>query len=243
MASSPWIDCLARELGGVVLRPSVRNVHELRIAIRRVQAWMGLLSSPAPEEFTHALGRLMPVLGKIRDLDVMSRHELSVWIDLPPREGLEQKLTRRLQRHLPALNLSGVEFEEASLSGALPAIEKLVESFFDRGYKAASEGATLAEIHQFRLAVKRLRYSFDALELPDRSEALVPVQKVLGQLNDLRQLRRAIARRYRDTEAGQSLEAQLEERKQAFVLCWQTEIAPRERELRQQWLSEPSASE
>lgn len=65
-------------------------------------------------------------------------------------------------------------------------LEPCVERFFAAGKRAAASD-DVEELHEFRIAAKRLRYSIEILDREggqDRLKRLRRVQQILGEMND-----------------------------------------------------------
>jgi len=74
-----------------------------------------------------------------------------------------------------------------------------VKGFFQEGRKAMKRNRTWSQLHQFRIATKKFRYTLELFQpvygpaLDARLEALRKIQKLLGSINDAVNTRKLIA--------------------------------------------------
>ena len=210
-------------------------LHDFRVALRRcrsvLRAYRPWLGKAAGKRIRRSLRRLMRQTGRSRDAEVQI-----LWLEgVRPalrrgeRAGLNYLLARLRRRrhagHAAAAAVVRSRFErlEAELRARLERLqpaaltfgralgERLQEHAADLSARltTASESAGGAELHDARLAVKRLRYlaepGIDRLTGgAAASSALKGLQDVLGELNDARVLAAAVDRELARVAAAQT---------------------------------------
>jgi len=203
--------CLRRAAGQPA---SDEAVHDLRVAIRRVLAWIAVREALAgPDrrlrETRLSLGALMSPLGKLRDAHVKRdwirklvpegdepsylyaiqvANEILRW-EARVRERLGEKSTGRLRVPLPEGKTSA-----GGRTAAAPPAAKFLGGLareVSRHRKAALDPARPEPLHRMRLAFKRYRYAAEVL-LPlfpkateETANRLHAFQTLLGTIHDL----------------------------------------------------------
>jgi CHAD domain-containing protein len=194
---------------------SPEAVHDLRVAVRRFNQALAIskpfLSSRAVKKIRQRIKAIMTLAGAVRDCDIaLKLVTLSKAEDVA---GVEAKLrTRRAdaQKFLAAsLRQWTAEKSASKWRSALVAetaiaetqpvtveamarreLPPLVEAFFREGRRAARQEASAKQLHKFRLAAKRFRYTLELfVELygpvaGDWVEHLRATQALLGSIND-----------------------------------------------------------
>ena len=206
-------------------RPGRREaLHDFRVALRRcrnvLRAYRPWLGKAAGKRVRRSLRRLMRQTNRSRDAEVQIRWLEGVRPALrrSERAGLNYllaRLRRRRQAGQAAAAALRARFERldaevrARLERAAPAALTFGRAFGERLQEyaaevtarlaAAAEPARGGELHDARLAVKRLRYL--AAPVVDglaggaaAAAALKGLQEVLGELNDARVLAAAVDR-------------------------------------------------
>ena len=206
-------------------RPGRREaLHDFRVALRRcrnvLRAYRPWLGKAAGKRVRRSLRRLMRQTNRSRDAEVQIRWLEGVRPALrrSERAGLNYllaRLRRRRQAGQAAAAALRARFERldaevrARLERAAPAAMTFGRAFGERLQEyaaevtarlaAAAEPARGGELHDARLAVKRLRYL--AAPVVDglaggaaAAAALKGLQEVLGELNDARVLAAAVDR-------------------------------------------------
>jgi CHAD domain-containing protein len=165
------------------------NVHQLRVATRRLDAGLAVFAEYLPRErlarVHKPLRRLRRVTRDLRDLDVLAERlaqqidaasgddVLAVVAELRSRRGdaadrlreVQERLsrkgfTRRLKGLLKRARWRGPGVEPAFAEASAKLIRPVMDEFF----AAAEEDlADVGALHQFRLRAKRLRYSLELL--------------------------------------------------------------------------------
>ena len=125
-------------------------------------------------------------------------------------------------------------------------LPRLAERFFARGRRAARPNASAADLHRFRLAAKRFRYTLELFRpvygpgLERRMAALRGIQQILGDANDCATARQLLlAGRERNSRYARGAAAFIEERAALLAIqfrdFWtQTFDAPGEQ---QRWMN------
>jgi CHAD domain-containing protein len=232
---------LRRKLARTAASASSAAVHDLRVSIRRFQQVLAVFKAAFPahqrKKIRRKLKQLMDPAGEVRNCDIAAilipKLDPKSAPQLRPRlqrdrKTAERKLTQSLRRLVDrdlgakwrveleidrtvAQNGSGRrEFPQA----AQHAVRKMATKFLTLGKKAASPETSAQEVHKFRIASKKFRYTLELVE-PFYGGALNPwlervkeVQSVLGDANDCETVRRMAS----DWNAGEGLLAKLEKR-------------------------------
>ena len=210
---------LAFQANRVAKSPSANPVHDLRVAVRRLDQAITTYSVHLPRKpakrIRKQLKTVLSAAGAVRDCDIASKisekfsQPEAMVLNRYARELRKNKekslllilknlfLRTRLSKWCDNLSLNTppsdfhTDTVEALATSSLPG---LAWRFFDGGEKAA--GYTSAEeLHNFRICAKRFRYTLE-LFLPVYgaiAEGLVrdvrSVQSVLGTINDYRTVR------------------------------------------------------
>lgn len=173
---------------GVRLGEDPEELHDMRVAIRRLRAALKLYADALPkraERFERDLRYIASALGKVRDLDV----HLERLAAGPPRNGevleeivaaLEERRVEARRRMLEALDSNRYERFVASFSGTLrrgrsptstrPILEAapdLVRRRYKKARKAADgliEESPPEDFHDLRKKGRRLRYALEPLQ-------------------------------------------------------------------------------
>lgn len=173
---------LDAQMGLALARCGEDEVHDFRVAVRRIGQALRVFAHLFPDREARSLRRaLKPALdaaAHVRDLDVDSAllRRLGMRAAHPLLERMKADRERgalALRGHLyllrseeiPTVWLDRLELlretgEDASQAarGLLP---PLAEEFFKAGRKAAARAGAAAQLHAFRLAAKRFRYTLE----------------------------------------------------------------------------------
>lgn len=194
-------------------RPGEKEIHDLRVSIRRLLSFCGVAASLSGKEAipgseSRRIKELMGPLGRLRDAQVKIEwlkrivpigdegtylYALSVLSDAEKWEGRVRDLMRktvvrrlkaqRLKMNFPVLPKNRLEKKAA---GLLAAQRRIVESFRE----SARNEDNAEALHRMRLAFKIYRYSAEVLaplfpRVTARSlERLHGFQTLLGNLHD-----------------------------------------------------------
>src|SRR5215467_5759237 len=234
-------------------------VHDLRVAIRRFTQALAIskpfLPSRAVKKIRRRIKAIMTLASAVRDCDIAlklvtlskAKDAAMVTAKLRTRRTEAQKVLAASLRRWTAENslskwrraLRG----EATTGKSQPAtpeamarreLPSLAEAFFREGRRAASQEASAKQLHKFRLAAKRFRYSlelFAELYGPlagDWVEQLRTTRALLGSINDCAVTRRLVE----ELDAGAGTVAALKNRQKRKT-----------REFREAWEEDLNSSE
>jgi CHAD domain-containing protein len=195
---------------GVRLGDDPEELHDLRVAVRRLRALLRAARealAPEAEELRQELRWLGGELGPARDLDVLIerlRAEADAELDPPDREAFEPILGRLAADRAAAGAQIGSalsserygalldrleQFVEAPPFAAKLSLEKLAAAEFRRAKKAErglSKPPADDELHALRIRAKRARYAAELAGKPTRrvAESARKLQDVLGAHQD-----------------------------------------------------------
>jgi CHAD domain-containing protein len=196
----------------------VEHVHRLRVGTRRAMAAWRLFRDWLPQKRARRikkwLQKIRTTAGEARDLDVLaerlqrelgddardilaeiSKHRAKVQPDiirLADRARRRDRLARRIDKLITGIKpcCNGRTCDECApfQAWAKKKLAEIAGDFFD---ELPTEDAEPAELHQFRIRAKALRYAIELLAPafpPDLREVHYPVveelQERLGQIND-----------------------------------------------------------
>lgn len=182
-------------------------VHDVRVAIRRFSQVLSVFARLLPADKAKAVRKklrsLMAAAGKTRDLDVAleligARAPVSLRKTLAAcRWKAAAKLERRLHRALAgdwprkwSECLSVADTGRQAMVFATALLRPAERAFLKQGDLAALPRTAAADLHKFRIAAKRFRYSLevfaplDTARFVPRIEAIRGIQQILGDAND-----------------------------------------------------------
>ena len=102
-------------------------------------------------------------------------------------------------------------------------LPKKTEKYFKAGREAADGKRSPEELHRFRIATKRFRYSLELFRpvygssLERQLDALRKIQNVLGKLNDYHTMRGLFSK---DKSVEAKLEREMAKKLKEFHECW-----------------------
>jgi CHAD domain-containing protein len=213
---------LAVQIARTVKCTGAGEVHDLRVCVRRFTQVLVVLKAcfPAGESrrIRRRLKKIMTQAGDVRNCDVALRllgepscgaTGESIEHFRTQRERAARTLTASLKRWVRRGSSSkwrsdllrgsasdGAPVEEA----ARRALPPMAKEYFERGKDAAAPDRTVEELHAFRIAAKRLRYTVDLFapvygaSLNGLRQQLRGVQTLLGGVSDCATVRRMVAR-------------------------------------------------
>ncbi|HEU0123133.1 MAG TPA: CHAD domain-containing protein [Bryobacteraceae bacterium] len=191
------LDRLTRELERVAAHSGEDAVHDVRVAVRRAAEALRLTGQDMPKarRLRRELRTVRRDAAAVRDRDVARR--LLRRLGLPAADPaliylagqrdcaasqLRGDLSRLLQKDRPARWRKWSDHAREPVADLPVAIAK----FFEAGREAAASGEP-GELHQLRIAAKRLRYTIEILD-PEGGEAplagLRALQRQLGAMQD-----------------------------------------------------------
>jgi CHAD domain-containing protein len=258
---------LAFQVGRTIKFHNAEAVHDLRVSIRRFAQALRVLKpcfrGKELRKIRRELKSIMTVAGEVRNHDIALK--LLAKSKRAERSGLQPKIQsrrREAERSLATLLKSwlerksslkwrgalesaaaeaGADFAKApTAQTARQMLPGMAQDFFERGDEAASVKAPLRELHRFRLASKKFRYTlelFTALggaALNPKLEAIRGVQTLLGDINDFETVREMLAQ----YEGAETVVAWLKKRQRKrlaeFREYWAATFAPPAE--RQNWI-------
>ena len=184
-------------------RPSPDEIHDLRVATRRIQVMRGLMprkvrNSKDSKAFNFALKSVMKATSQLRDLDTLMVTLKSFKGNLPPGilVNLENQRSDSAARAKVTIGaLAGVQvpaLDTSKLRG-----KKLSRRFRKGARKHSREASSLltqvlndeskvVELHSLRKEAKKMRYMLElADKTPKRFSPLAKWQESLGAIHDL----------------------------------------------------------
>ena len=175
------------------LNPSTKNVHDLRVTVRRAQAvlWLAKYSSPhfSFHRLSTSLRRLGQVLGCQRQLDVAIQDASDYNLALRELKSNRRKARHEVVEYLKARRRRDISHQigkavlemrrpsELDLEPAFIELDKRIDLWLQKR-KLNNE-----EFHKLRIVAKRARYVIEAVGKPARP--LRRLQNRLGRGHDL----------------------------------------------------------
>lgn len=206
------------------------EVHDFRVAVRRLsqalRVFGGLLPGKEAKRMRKALKPALDAAAQVRDLDVDS--DLLARLGLRKDHPLLEKM--RSDREGAALGFLGQlyllrsqgapldwlgrldalrEVEEDAAAHGRALLPRMAAEFFAAGRKAVEKPAAAAQLHAFRLAAKRFRYTLEIFSgfygpvFERRLGQVREIQGILGRRQDC-----AVAARLLEAAASFDPEAQ-----------------------------------
>lgn len=196
---------LERNLGLFLKTGGVDEVHDVRVALRRADAYFDLLPkrirrSKEAEETARKRKRLMKRTAAIRDLDAIrskvsggprgaGRGRLLRGIGKERRKLIKKANESAISlRRSPAPALTADGVQDAELGRRF---DKIVRKLTARMNKlvplVVGDPSKLKELHRLRIDCKQLRYTYELAESSGRSEELAflrELQDALGVIHD-----------------------------------------------------------
>ena len=208
---------LAFRVGRAAKSPDSAQIHDLRVAIRRFsqvfRAFKPCFRGKEVRRIRQELKRIMAIAGEVRNQDVLlklvskanldsdadllmttknERHEAERSLISLLRSWLERKSSMKWRTALEAA-VAQTDSDSSSVVIVQPAqkgLPRMAEEFFERGAEAARPKASPRQMHRFRIACKKFRYTLELYAplygpaLNPRLEDLKRLQTVLGDIND-----------------------------------------------------------
>lgn len=258
---------LAFQIGRAIKSRKPDTIHDLRVSIRRFEQALRIFKpcfrGKEVRKIRRELKQIMYLAGQVRNHDLATK----VLTNRKRFEGtaLQQKIQirrREVERSLVTLLKSWLDRKSslkwrAALERAAAAtrddfskapivqtarqtLPGMLEDFFERGDAAAGAKASPRDLHRFRLASKKFRYTLElftpvyGLSLNPRLDGLRRIQTLLGDINDFETLRNLL----RPYEGAEALMGWLKKRQRKrfteFAEYWSTNFAASED--RQSWI-------
>ncbi|HEX6663746.1 MAG TPA: CHAD domain-containing protein [Gaiellaceae bacterium] len=209
---------------GTRLGEDIEELHDMRVASRRLRAAVALFEDVLPAEAARLrpeLAWLGRTIGAVRDLDVQLA-QLEEWLEEVPEpdreplarlrallteerararatmlEALDSKRYERLIRRFGAMLRSRSGARTPPARGAAPELVERRQAAVRKAIKRIDPDADATEYHRLRIACKRFRYALEFLSdiYPDETKRLVKQAVALQDLlGDYQDAHVAIAR-------------------------------------------------
>ena len=247
------VETCGKLLGGLSaqIQATIRScdadaVHDLRVAIRRsnqaLHSFDFCFDSRAVKKIRKRLKKTMRLAGCVRNMDIAMRFEdkwkLSNQHHLAKqREDLAQELTRYLERWVERGWIADltVQLKTQTPDPALDSVQEharrllgpMSAEFIKRGNGAAAPHATSSEMHGFRIAAKKFRYTMElfstnhGLALKARIAQVRRLQTILGDVNDCVTLKDILS----GDEAASKLDKRQRQKTDQFRKQWAAKFA------------------
>jgi CHAD domain-containing protein len=230
-------------MGAAIHTDGADAIHDLRVAIRRFAQSMAVFKASFPQKESRKIRRrlkaILTLAGEVRDCDIaletLTAHgETALAAELRARRKSGQgQFIASLKRWVTRHSLSKWRRVLRAGAGSLPVEEsaqrelcRLAKGFFREGSRAAGAHATAGELHEFRIAAKKLRYTlelFQGLYGPAAEEWLVrirDVQSLLGSINDYRAVRSLVSDLNGDPRIAAALRRKQHRKTEEFRRLW-----------------------
>ncbi len=208
------LNTLKKEITGLNIKSSRKEIHDLRVSCRRLESKSIVLKINSLERFSKELIR---ALGPIRSLDVCQRdlknrfknksgkekELLSLiipWIK-NKRKKLQKALLREVKKEKKITLLEKIALEDLKKSVPLKDLEPVLEKELQQGWALVLKNWALFEekekisaLHEVRISLKKFRYLVEVKEeCTPASKSSVPeikaIQDRLGLIHDAEVLR------------------------------------------------------
>lgn len=229
-----------RERDRVLANPGEDPVHDLRVALRRMEQVFEVFDiEPLAFDSIAArkqLNEWLRAAGRVRDCDVVMPLLEAPWTNdlLAYRRERVKELLEALRtgpmaspnRHRyrgPALSEEVAQFARITLP-------REAKEYFKAGARAANKNHSLGRLHEFRLHGKSLRYSIELFEplygphLDHLTKLLKRTQQLLGEMADARAGLKLVKQMNAPDSALEPLRRLAHEKREAFALRWREEV-------------------
>jgi CHAD domain-containing protein len=266
---SALVDRFASEMARSLEHPEPDEVHDLRVAIRRLDQAFELyrewLPSKAAKKMQRRIHDVLKLAGDVRDCDIAVHLEESLELQLA--EKLRARIQRLRERGLKRLTteVDGLTRKKTvekwrsqlmldDVHEAAPALiaqtaatvlPDAAEQFIQSGSRLAEGRGSGRRLHALRIAAKQLRYSLEPFSdlygagMRKRIESVRDVQTVLGHLQDCVATRRMLRDLGASREMVAPLRAEQEKRFKEFRELWPERFGPSAAGSWKRYLSRP----
>ena len=250
------LDRVAFQVSTAIARRDTEAIHDLRVAMRRFAQGLVVfrphVGSRKPKKIRRALKQVMELAGAVRDYDVALgfvskmgspyaarlRKALGVERKNAERELIEslkhwvaRKTSRKWREELEGAHFTRIpdELTPAEIAGG--ELPRMATAFLAWGERAARTKSSAEELHQFRLAAKKFRYTLEifAVLYQQSIEMWLPllkkVQQLLGRINDCSSFRRLLSRLGRHPKLEAQLKLKERRRTAEFRRFWTREVS------------------
>lgn len=165
--------------------PDEENVHDLRIASRRLLTLIKVFNL---DPFSNPLKKAAKKLGKLRDLDVVIDHAKTYGLETndlkKERKDLRRKVRKFFTKDHKKLIEKLIHHSQISLTNKNDTyFAKTVDDFREQMNQWEHVSLGRENFHEFRIALKKTRYLLEA-QGKDVKE-LKKLQDILGDIHDL----------------------------------------------------------
>jgi CHAD domain-containing protein len=245
---------LVSQIQRTLRSPGVDEVHDLRVAIRRLDQVLRVFKpqfrGKEAKRVHRELKKHLSLAGDVRDLDIATG--LLAKSKLSEAAGLRSKFDGRRNESAQALNARLRDWTKRRTAAkwrrklliegagegtrtvadvAREVLPRLAGRFFAVGERAAGAVPRVEPLHKLRIAGKKLRYSLEVFAplhesvLRSRIGQLKELQGLLGDIHDAEAVQEMVMRE----GGGRKLEAELAKRRDKrvsqFTKCWEEEFA------------------
>lgn len=169
----------------VHLQPDEENVHDLRIASRRL---LTLIRVFELDPFSKPLKKAANKLGELRDVDVSVSHADLYGLDTKKLKNERKKLRKKVRKFFTKqhekiidkiIHHAQVKLQEKDEDD----LHRVVDKYKEEMMKWKDVPIGRENFHQFRIALKKARYLLEAQG--EKVKDLVKLQDLLGDIHDL----------------------------------------------------------
>ena len=258
---------LAFQISRTIKAHNASSVHDLRVTIRRfeqaLRTFKPCFHGKDIRRIRRELKQIVTAAGEVRNHDIAlkllakSKRVQRTGLQLKVKSGraeaerslitllkrwLERKLSLKWRAALEAAAAGGQgDFGDANIGQtARQLLPAMAQDFFRHGDEGADPQAVPREMHRFRIASKRFRYTLELFTplsgaaLNPKLEAIRHGQAVLGDINDFETVRNLLNR----YEGAAAVAAWLKKRQRRKLLefreYWNATFTPKEE--RRRWI-------
>jgi CHAD domain-containing protein len=229
-----------RERERVLKNPAEDPVHDLRVALRRMEQVFEVFDTePLGFETKLAQKQLKDWLrgaGRVRDCDVVMPLLSAPWTNdlLQYRQSRAKELVEALRGERMASpnprRFRGPALSEEVAQFARITLPREAKAYFKAGARAARKNHSLGRLHEFRLHGKSLRYSLELFEplygprLNKLTKVLKRTQQLLGEMADARAGLKLVKRMNAPDPVLEPLRQIANDKREAFAVRWVEEV-------------------
>ena len=218
------LERLAFQVSGTRHSHDPEAIHDLRVAIRRFTQSLTVFKpcfvGKELKKIRRCLSHIMDLAGEVRDCDIALEYVSE--LRSPETAALETAFSSRRRQAESALLASlrdwvmrgtsskwrtALEPVEGAMNlpcykvdtAAQSAVPKTGRDFFKSGNRAAGSESSAGELHHFRIAAKKFRYTLELFApfygpaARDWLDRITRLQSLLGRINDCRTVRRMVS--------------------------------------------------
>jgi CHAD domain-containing protein len=229
-----------QERNRVLANPAEDPVHDLRVALRRIEQVFEVFDTePLAFDTKRAQRQLKDWLkgaGGVRDCDVVMPLLQAPWTNdlLAFRQTRAKELIEALRGEpMPSPNprrYRGPALSEEVAQFARIMLPREAKAYFKAGARAARKNHSLGRLHEFRLHGKSLRYSLELFEplygprLNRLTKVLKRTQQLLGEMADARAGLKLVKQMNAPDSVLEPLREIANEKREAFAVRWEEEV-------------------